>query len=197
MILFAAVLPPPAVVAEIVAEIAAATAGLPGADRLRWSDPRDRHLTLAYYGPTSPEAVGPLRQRLAAVATASAPFPLALCGAGRFADRVLWLGLGAGREEITALAAAARSAGSATPGAADPADGRSYVPHLTLARAGRPPLPLAPLESALADVAPTPWRVRRLVLLTAPPPGTAPQPGAARYTTVASWPLGGPATAPA
>lgn len=192
MILFAAVLPPPAVVTHI----AEATERLPRTDRLRWSDPRDWHLTLAYYGPTSPEADKPLRRRLASLAAATEPFPLALRGGGRFADRVLWLGLGRGEPELAALAAAARGAGAGA-GASGPetvAD-RRFVPHLTLARAGGPPTPLAPLAAALADVAPPPWHVRRLVLLTAPPPGTAPQPGAARYTALASWPLGGPVTA--
>ncbi|MFX4293177.1 RNA 2',3'-cyclic phosphodiesterase [Streptomyces bohaiensis] len=193
MILFAAVLPPPAVVAEI----AAAVERSPRAERLRWSDPRDWHLTLAYYGPTSPEALGPLRERLAASAAATDPFVLALRGAGRFGDRVLWLGLGAGEPEITALAAAARAVGPGVAAHGAPGEDRRFTPHLTLARAGRPATPLAPLEAALADVAPPPWRVRRLVLLTAPPPGTAPQPGSPRYTALASWPLGGPATAPA
>ncbi|MBW5425958.1 RNA 2',3'-cyclic phosphodiesterase, partial [Streptomyces sp. BG9H] len=92
MRLFAAVLPPDAVVAELAAA-ASGLRALPGADALRWA-PRDSwHFTLAFMAEVPQETVPDLTARLARAAHRTPPFPLALRGGGRFGERVLWAGV--------------------------------------------------------------------------------------------------------
>ncbi|HTW55760.1 MAG TPA: RNA 2',3'-cyclic phosphodiesterase [Thermoplasmata archaeon] len=93
------------------------------------------HLTLRFLGEIDPERVEPIRARLAPVAAAHAPFELEIAGVGAFpsarAPRVVWAGVGRGREEIVRLADDVRTA-LAGEGAAAPEG--PFVPHLTLFR---------------------------------------------------------------
>ncbi|MGP3967662.1 RNA 2',3'-cyclic phosphodiesterase [Streptomyces sp. 6N223] len=189
MRLFAAVVPPEAARAELAAAVARVRA-LPGADRLRWTEPAEWHLALAFYGSVAEELVPALRERLARGAGRHRPGTLRLAGAGRFAHRVLWAGVEGDREILRALAgsavAAARRCGVAMPG------DRPYRPHLTLARGrpGRHRVDLAPYAAALADYAGSPWPLAafRLVRSHLPAEGV---PGARpRYETLDAWPLG-------
>jgi 2'-5' RNA ligase len=130
---------------------------------------------------------------------------LALRGAGRFGDRVLWTrvlaapavepgraapGSGPGRDAVDDLRALAASVGAAARRCRIPVDDRPYRPHLTLAR-GRPGSDLRPLVDALRGFAGTPWTADALHLvrsrLGAGPGGTA------VHEVVATWPLGRPA----
>ncbi len=74
-----------------------------------------------------------------AACAACAPFDLEVRGLGRFPAhgplRVVWAGLGTGREPLVALAAALAGA---LEGRGFPADERPFSPHLTLARARDP-----------------------------------------------------------
>ncbi|MFF8569312.1 RNA 2',3'-cyclic phosphodiesterase [Streptomyces albidoflavus] len=187
--LFVAVVPPDAVLAELRRATAALDA-LPGAERLRPTEAGGRHFTLAFLGPVDPDRLENLTGRLARAAHRTAPFPLALRGAGRFGDRVLWA---RPEGDLTALARLADRVRAAATRAGLPPDAEhAFRPHLTLARVRPgPPLRLAPYAEALAELAAGPWQVDEVRLVrSVPPPGGVP--GARpTYETAGRWPLGG------
>ncbi|MBP3077993.1 2'-5' RNA ligase [Streptomyces sp. 604F] len=187
--LFVAVVPPDAVLAEL-RRAAAALDALPGADRLRPTEAGGRHFTLAFLGPSDPDRLEDLAERLARAAHRTAPFPLTLRGAGRFGDRVLWARPDG---DLTALARLADRVRAAATRAGLPPDAEhAFRPHLTLARVRPgPPVRLAPYVQALAELAAGPWQVDEVRLVrSVPPPGGVP--GARpTYETAGRWPLGG------
>ncbi len=105
---------------------------------LRWTPPRQWHLTLAFMAAAPERVVDELVDRVAEAAAHFPPLRLAIVGGGSFPDvtraRVLWAGL-AGGEGLAPLARAVRSA-CAVVGAAP--DGGPFLAHLTLARMPRP-----------------------------------------------------------
>ncbi|MFR9723778.1 RNA 2',3'-cyclic phosphodiesterase [Streptomyces sp. MS19] len=174
MRLFAAVVPSEEVVRELRARVAGLR-GLPGADTLRWNDPADWHVTLAFYGERTPEERSRLLAGLARTAALTGPFTLGLAGAGAFGERVLWAGVTGDTGALVRLAGAVpRQEDERHP---------AYRPHLTLARGGRGGV-LAPYTAALAGLRTGEWRVERLLLMG----GTDGLP----YTTEAEWRLGVP-----
>ncbi|MET7681518.1 RNA 2',3'-cyclic phosphodiesterase [Streptomyces sp. NPDC005423] len=199
MRLFAALLPPEDVRAELALAVAELR-GLPGAAGLRWTGPPGWHLTLAFYGEVGDDAVADLSERLAGAARHTGPFRLALRGGGQFGHgRVLWAGadgdLAALRLLADRAAAAGREAGLPM------ADHHAYRPHLTVAR-GREATDLDPYLTALEGYAGRPWTVHELALVRSnlPEPGQVGQPTQPgepgesgeppRYETVAREPLG-------
>jgi 2'-5' RNA ligase len=130
------------------------------AQAYRWVEPDSLHLTLRFLGHLEPDVLERVRGELAKVR--QPPFALGLGGRGTFgprpAPRVVWLGLGTGREACVGLATAVESACRAAGVDADP---RGFRAHVTLARQraegdrlGELPEP-PPLE---------PWTVEDLVL---------------------------------
>jgi 2'-5' RNA ligase len=102
------------------------------ADELRWIDPREWHLTLAFMGPT-PEAELPrLIEALIDVAANHAPFAIPTGGLGAFPSRrevrILWYGLADRSRRLAELAIAVRIA-------MDCDTASPFRAHLTLARA--------------------------------------------------------------
>ncbi|MCF7552430.1 RNA 2',3'-cyclic phosphodiesterase [Pseudonocardia sp. WMMC193] len=148
---FVALVPPPEVRAAI-------RAVLPSAPQVRWTAPAQWHVTLRFLGEADPPD-------LAAIAHATAPFALAVRGAGRFDDRVLWAALAGETDRLHALAAAL--------GATD------YRPHLTLGFGSG----LAPLVTALRELRTPPWTVREIVLFRS-------ERGV--YSPLGSWAFSGP-----
>lgn len=71
---------------------------------LRWTDPDNWHITLSFYG-NQPNDHTDLTGHLAQAAGASGPLRLRLRGAGSFANRVLWTGVGGDVRELKALMA--------------------------------------------------------------------------------------------
>ncbi len=123
MRLFAAVVPPAAVIEDLVAAVDPVRATHPG---LQWVPSARWHLTLAFYGEV-PESTLPRVRRRLDRATRDAPsLSLSLRGAGRFRRQVVWIGVTGDVEPLVALAA--RLA----------ADSRPYRPHLTVARVRSP-----------------------------------------------------------
>lgn len=218
MRLFAAVLPPPAATAELAAAVDALREppGLPGADRLRWTQREGWHFTLAFYGEVAEPVRPELERRLARAAARGRPLTLRLAGAGRFGERTLWMGAAGDRERLGRLAAAASAAGRRS---GIPMEEQAFHAHLTLARARRAPAPVAggsheaagtdgvdgiggtgpargtrldlrPYVAALAGFEGAPWTAGELALVRSTPP-TGGVPGEQpRYTTVAAWRLG-------
>lgn len=180
MRLFVALTPPPDVVEELQARVAA----LRELERdVRWSPPAQWHLTLAFLGEVGDETRGELSRRLGRAAGRYPPLTLSFGGGGRFGHRVLWTRVHGDRDRLRRLAdsvrAAARRSGLAT-------EQRPYRPHLTLARATGTG-DLRPLVEALAPYEGRSWTADELHLvhsrLGAGPGGTA------LHEPIRSWPL--------
>jgi 2'-5' RNA ligase len=179
MRLFVAVTPPSRVVEELQTATAAMRSAHP---QLRWALPDQWHLTLAFLGEVGDQARADLSARLGRVAARHAPMRLALHGAGRFGDRVLWTRVGG---DVTALRGLAASVRAAALRAGIDVEDRPYRPHLTLARA-REHGDLRPVVEAMADFAGSSWTAGELHLVRSHLGA-----GPARYEQVASWELTG------
>lgn len=180
--MFVAVVPP-APIRDHLAEFLTARPGI------RWTDPDQWHLTLAFLASVPEHRIDELAERLAVKAAKRHTFSMSLAGAGAFPDparaTVLWLGVdpGADGETLPRLSAAARAAASAT-GA--PADGKRFTAHLTLARL-RPPTEATRWLRVLDTYRSPAWSVGSIELVASylgEGPGGRP-----RYETVASLPL--------
>jgi RNA 2',3'-cyclic 3'-phosphodiesterase len=158
--LFAAVIPPP----DVLAELAAA---LPGpVPALRFVPAEQRHLTVAFYADVPEVALADFSERLRRACARTAPISLRLNGFGTFPTnaaraRVLWAGVVGDVAELTRLAERALAAGRR---AGIDVEERRYRPHLTVARARRG---AADVRSALegASLDGTPWTAAELVLV--------------------------------
>lgn len=180
MRLFVALLPPPEALAEVEAAVAPCRTAWP---ELRWTAAEHWHITLAFLGEVEERVLDGLQARLARVAARHAPVDLAFGAAGRFGDRVLWLGVDGPRERLARLAGAV-AAQAAKAGAGRP-DRKPYHPHLTLARV-RHQADLRPVVGELAGFSGRPWRAESMHLVRShlgPP---------LRYEPLASWSLGTP-----
>jgi 2'-5' RNA ligase len=182
MRLFVAVSPPPDVLAELRSATAVVRRAHPG---LRWTRPAQWHLTLVFLGGVDDDARADLSTRLDRITARHPPMRLALHGAGRFGDRVLWTRVRGDLVPLRELAASVRAAAGR---AGIPVEERPYRPHLTLAR-GRDGTDLRPAVDALAAFAGRTWTASELHLvcshLGAGPDRTS------RYETLSSWPLTG------
>ncbi|MDQ6741286.1 MAG: RNA 2',3'-cyclic phosphodiesterase [Candidatus Dormibacteraeota bacterium] len=126
----------------------------------RWVPPANLHLTLRFLGSLERSRLERLRQGLRSVRLAA--FELGLDGRGSFgpraAPRVVWLGVGAGREHCAALAESVEEACAAV---GLESEARPFRAHVTLARARSGPsrLPELPAPPTLE-----PWTVADFVL---------------------------------
>ncbi|MBB5119470.1 2'-5' RNA ligase [Streptomyces eurocidicus] len=187
MRLFAAVIPPQPAVTELAAALAPLHT-LPGADRLRWTEPTTWHFTLAFLGEVDEALLPGLTERLARAAHRHPPHTLRFARAGRFGDKILWVGA---EGELTTLRDLARSTAAGARRAGVEADGKHpFRAHLTLARAAGP-VHLGAYTEHLADFTGAPWTADRLALVRSTLPASGVPGERPRYTTVASWGLGG------
>lgn len=213
MRVFAGLWPSPEVRAHLASALVTALGvdpelapGRSGADGVRWTAAESWHVTLAFYGDLGEGRVEVLADALAGVARDAAPFDLALTGAGVFAHRTLWAGVGGQVDRVHDLVAGCRDAGEAVGARQD--DRVRSRPHLTLGRVApqpgrrrrdRAPGAADPLVHALAVYRGPRWPVTELVLAESRPgEGRA---GGPRYVPVGRWPLGpgapaGPAAPP-
>ncbi|MEV5959096.1 RNA 2',3'-cyclic phosphodiesterase [Streptomyces sp. NPDC051987] len=187
MRLFAAVLPPADVVAELGVEVDRLKR-LPGAEGLRWTGRPGWHYTLAFFGEVADDLVPALSDRLARAARRTPAFGLSVAGGGQFGHgRALWAGAHGDLDTLRLLAdraeAAARKAGLPM------GEHRRYQAHLTVARS-RDAVDVRPYVALLAEFASRAWTVAELALVrsnlpTSGVPGEQP-----RYEVVARWGLG-------
>jgi 2'-5' RNA ligase len=155
----------------------------------RWVRPEGIHLTLRFLGEVAEELDERARLAWGGVARACGPFRVRVSGVGRFPERgtprVLWVGLeeiepGDGMARLaTGLERSARELGWQP-------EPRPFRPHLTLARRVRGARPDGPPDEARVPAAEG-W-VRRIVLFRSRLDRSG-----ARYTAMASFPLGGAA----
>jgi len=178
--LFVALLPPRAVLDELDAVVALLRDEEPA---LRWTPTEAWHVTLAFLGAVEQPPVDELAGRLARVALAHGPFRLAVAGAGRFGEQVLWAGVTGNAEPLRRLADSARAAAQLC---GVEVETRPYRGHITLAR-GAAGVDLRPLVERLRAFAGPPWTATDLHLvesrLGAGPGRTA------LHQTYARWPL--------
>jgi RNA 2',3'-cyclic 3'-phosphodiesterase len=128
--LFAALPVPEGVRAEVAAAIAPVRHRYP---QMRWTPPRQWHITIAFIGRTE-VPVNDITDVLAgATEDAPAVIRLALSDAGRFGRRVLWLGVDDDPDgSVASLVARAKQR---LRGAGLDIDEQALHPHITLARA--------------------------------------------------------------
>ena len=102
---------------------------------LRWVPAAQRHLTLRFFDDLPEDRVEDVRGGAGAAAAGAPCFDLDLEGIGCFPPsgpaKVVWVGCGAGREALVALAGATSRALASR---GFPGDSRPFSPHLTLAR---------------------------------------------------------------
>jgi len=188
MRLFAAVLPPENVTAEL-ASVVDQLRSLPGADRgLRWTGRPGWHFTLAFYGEVDEELVPELSARLERAARRTDPFPLSLRGGGRFGGRALWAGAAGDVRTLRLLAERAGAAGRKA--GVEREEHRRYRPHLTLARS-REEAEFTPYVAVLDGFEGRGWTVGELCLMRSRLPASGVPGEQPRYEVVGRWPLGG------
>ncbi|MGW3124924.1 RNA 2',3'-cyclic phosphodiesterase [Streptomyces sp. NPDC001076] len=187
MRLFAAVLPPPEVAAELAAEVDRLKR-LPGARTLRWTGRPGWHYTLAFYGEVDDDVVPDLSDRLSRAAHRTPPFALAVAGGGQFGHgRALWAGADGDLDTLRLLAdraeAAARKAGLPM------GEHRRYKAHLTVARS-RDAVEVRPYVALLTEFASRTWTVGELALVRSTLPTSGVPGEQPRYEVVGRWGLG-------
>ena len=121
---------------DIVLRLQGLCGGVPGAF---WETPENLHLTLRFVGDVPGDVAEDIAYALASVRLA--PFELELAGVGHFSSgpvvRVLWAGL---RKSDALLALRARIE-AALRRIDLAADGRRFIPHVTLAKLDDPSVP--------------------------------------------------------
>lgn len=182
MRLFAAVVPPAAVLQELESVVAEHRAAWP---MLRWSSPQQWHLTLAFFGEVDDGLVVRLGQRLERAARHHGPMPLALSGAGTFPRsaqraRVLWIGVHDEQQGMPGLAASV-AAGARRIGV--DSDDKPLLAHLTLARGRREPVDVQALVADLDPFQGTEWTATEIQLIRS---YSGPNP---RYDTLGKYSL--------
>jgi 2'-5' RNA ligase len=149
---------------------------LPGEAVIRWSKPKQFHLTLEFLGSIEDNEIEAAKDRIRTASQHVAPFSLTLAALGSFGrpPRVIWAGVGG---EIRRLQQLQQHVASA------PQD--SFRPHLTLGRIKRPPEPRE-LRQVLEQVEllSQSWTVREIILYQS----TLSREGA-RYTPLLTRPL--------
>lgn len=193
MRLFAAVVPPPEVLEHLELALRTVRGDHGRRGTLRWSEPGDRHLTLAFYGDVPEGYLDEITRALDDVAGTTAPFRLALRGAGVFDGRTVWIGLAGDVGALHTLMGGAASVGAEV--LRREPDQRSRA-HLTVARvrsrcgargSGTGPGAPAALAHALAVYQGPGWTVRDVVLMASDLGGG--RGGAPRYDVVHRSPL--------
>jgi 2'-5' RNA ligase len=160
----------------------------PGEREVRWVRLDGLHVTLRFIGPTLDPRIAAALEAVRVAASESTPFEVGLAGAGAFPDpirpRALWLGIGTGVDELSALTRAIDRELAARGWLVEE---RPFRPHLTLARSdgvgtGSRTAARLKMEADGLDVR---WNVDRVVLFESVTGG-----GPARYLPIGEGPLG-------
>ena len=183
MRLFVAITPPPAVLDELEARVAALRPEWPA---LRWTGKPAWHVTLAFLGEVGEDTARALGPRFERAAQRYPCLSLSFGAAGAFPAprraRVLWTGIHGDRRTLEALARSV-AAGARRAGAPPPDEGRRYRPHLTLARC-RQPADVSQVVDAIGGFSGRVWTAAEMHLIRS---HAGPKPW---YETLLSWPIG-------
>lgn len=159
----------------------------PSEREVRWVRLEGLHVTLRFIGPTLDQRIPAALEAVQAAAVQATPFEVGLAGAGAFPDairpRALWLGIGKGVDELSALTRAIDRELAARGWSVED---RPFRPHLTLARSdgvgsGSRTAARLMMEADGLDVR---WNVDRVVLFESVTGG-----GPARYVPIGEGPL--------
>jgi 2'-5' RNA ligase len=124
-----------AAVGDLMAGVARASIEERASGQPRWVRVEGLHLTLRFLGATLDERQRDVGAAVMAAAGGVAPFAIELNGGGAFPNayrpRVLWIGVGAGSDELAGLA---RQLNDELRILGWPSDDRPFQGHLTLAR---------------------------------------------------------------
>lgn len=128
-----------AVRAELARSLPLQTPAVEAVPGLRWLAPRNWHLTLQFLGRVQDDALPAVQAACAEAARACSPFAIELGGAGAFKSArratVLWIGVRAGHERLSALAEALCAR---TEPLGFAREQREFRSHLTVARLKAP-----------------------------------------------------------
>jgi 2'-5' RNA ligase len=134
---------------------------------VRWTEPAQIHLTLAFLGTVAEERVASVSAALDPVAAAAGPLTLAAAGLGAFPSirrpRVLWAGVAGDVERLAALAGTVQ--GALAPLGFLP-EARPFSAHLTIGRV-RTPRGAGALAAAIEEAHAMPlgsWTAAEVVL---------------------------------
>lgn len=180
MRLFAALVPPPQALDHLDHALSGPRSRSEAV--LRWVPREKLHVTLAFYGEVPDGALPAIAAELESMGGGPAP-ELDLRGAGTFAERTLWVGVGGDVDAVRGLMRRAGGVGGREPE-------RRNRPHITVARGGRRSrdLDLRPVVHAVSVYRGPRWRPEE-ILLMASHLGQG-RSGSPRYEVVAEVPFG-------
>lgn len=180
MRLFAAVLPPDNVLADLEAAVAPVRDGA-----LSWTHIDAWHVTLAFYGAVGEAKLPDLTRRLHRAASRYEQASLRLAGAGRFSNSVLWAGVAGDTRQLRKLASSVLACGRRVGLAVE--DGRRFRPHVTLARSSSRSVDLRPYAEQLHAYLGPEWTATEVALVESHlRQGVG---GRSRYETIATFPF--------
>jgi 2'-5' RNA ligase len=189
---FVAVVPPWHVVEHLLDHLEPRRLGGDPGGHWRWTRPEQLHLTLAFLPELPARAEEPFVHEVQEWAGRHAPAQLRLTGAGAFPDptsaRVLWVGVDDASAPSADLGRWAHGIRALASRAGARVEGRSFHPHVTVARArGGRPAPASRLVQALDTYVSPAWTAEE-VCLVASHLGQGPG-GTPRYEVQHRWVL--------
>lgn len=191
MRLFAALVPPDHVI-EDLADFLEPRRSDPAARELSWSRPESWHITVAFMGSAPADGVDDFIERLGDGRLDLPVAPLQVRGGGAFPAveraKVLYAGVTDGAGTLGRVGERTRNAAAA---AGCGPDGRTFSPHLTLARSRRPIEATRWIRVLDAYSGPT-WQPTEVSVIESNLGRRGP-----RYALLASVPIGAGPTAPA
>ena len=187
---FVALSVPPRVKSSLETVVQQLAAQIPGG--VRWAGSDGIHLTLKFLGNIDSAQADDVARAMERASLEVSPFSLLLSGLGAFPNesrpRVIWAGVQGGLESVAKLQAMIEAEVS---GLGFPREKRAFTPHLTLGRVRdrATAVERSRLGAAVAAgcLGPTePWLIESVRLVRSDL-----GPGGARYSDLASAPLGG------
>ena len=154
---------------------------------VKWVEPPNLHVTLKFFGEIAEQERQAIEALLARVAQREPRFTLAVEGVGAFptltAPRVVWVGLGEGKDAAARIAQTIDREGDASPLQREE---RPFAAHITLGRvrSGRNRPALVQRLRAVSWQPPGPWQVTSLTLYQSILGSEGP-----RYSALADIPL--------
>ncbi len=119
---------------------------------IKWVKPNSIHLTLKFIGPTQPDMVPIISERLQKLVLDFQPLELRITGTGCFPDprrpRVLWLGM---EGDTDGLKSVAKAVHGSLVDLGFPDESKKFVPHITLARIRYPQKKTPDIDSFLSS----------------------------------------------